>query len=63
MDIDSLLDLHNFSNDTQPYPIIDNYNDIDNDDDDYDDNHNDNDNDNDTDIDNTDVNGNDSNIK
>lgn len=29
----SLLDLHNFSDDAQPYLIIDNYNDIDKDDD------------------------------
>lgn len=45
----SLLDLHNFSDYSQPYPITDNYNDIDNDDDnnndddDYDDNNNGND--------------------
>ena len=29
----SLLDLHNFSDDAQRYPIIDNYNEIDKDDD------------------------------
>ena len=29
----SLRDLHNFSDDTQRYPIIDNYNEIDKDDD------------------------------
>ena len=64
----SLLDLHNFSDYTQPYPITDNYNDIDNDDDnnndddDHDDNNNGNDNDNDTDIDNNNVNDNDSNF-